>query len=687
MRRESVARVAALAGDGAAGPLGRAALRQFWPLAGALFVLYLLDDRIAAIDLPAVAAALMRITPLQWIAATAATFVSFRALGQYDAVIHRHLGTGIGGAEAGRAGITAIAISQVLGFGLVTGALVRWRMLPGLNLRQATRLTATVTGAFLAGWAVVAALAVLVLPAGAGPLSGLWAKAAAAGLLAVLAGATALAVAGPRLRLCGRSVGLPPLPALARLLLLTAVDTVAAALALWALLPAGVAVAPEMVVAAYLVALGAALVLATPGGLGPFEVALLALLPGIGEDGLLATILGFRMVYFAAPALVALGLLARGPGKAAARAAVPLLVPPATLTRPDLAGMVARAARAESAILRQGEHSVLLSQDGRNGWVVGRGSQALVALFDPFLPGRGTGALVAALAAAARAGDRIPCLYKCSARSAAVARRMGWTVAPVAEEHWLSPAEAAGFGGPDHAGLRRKLRKAAKAGVTVREAGPEALPLAEMARISHRWARVRGGERGFSMGRWAPGYVAGQRVYLAHAGGRLVAFASFHEGAREWVLDLMRISAEAPCGTMQALVAEAIGDASAIGVARLSLAALPCRAEAFTGLEARLRRRMERAPGVAGLARFKAGFAPRRERLYIAAPSRAALLVAALDIAREIHMPAPLCGGAGPGGDAILTHRSHAAPPATAACRRRIAAICRRASTSCRRSV
>lgn len=664
MRRDSVARVAVLAGNGAAGTLGRAALRQLWPLAGAIVVLSLLGDRIAAIDLPAVAAALMRITPLQWIAAAAATFVSFRALGRYDAVIHRHLGTGIGGAEAGRAGITAIAISQVLGFGLVTGALVRWRMLPGLSLWQATRLTATVTGAFLGGWAVVAALAVLILPAGAGPLSGLWAKAAAAGLLAGLAGVTAIAVAGPRLRLFGRSVGLPPLPALARLLLLTAVDTVAAALALWALLPAGVAVAPEMVVAAYLVALGAALVLATPGGLGPFEVALLALLPGIGEEQVLATVLGFRMVYFAAPALVALGLLALGPGKPGARTAVPMLVPPATLTRPDLAGMVARAARAESAILRQGEHSVLLSEDGRNGWVVGRGSQALVALFDPFLSGRGTGALIRALAGAARAGDLVPCLYKCSARSAAVARRMGWTVAPVAEEHWLSPAASSGFGGPDHAGLRRKLRKAAKAGVTVREAAPEALPLAEMARIARRWAAERGGERGFSMGRWAPGYVAGQRVYRADAGGRLVAFASFHDGAREWVLDLMRTSAEAPDGTMQALLARAIGDAGDAGIARLSLAALPCRAEAFTGLEARLRRRVERAPGVAGLARFKSGFAPRRQRLYIAAPTRAALILAALDIAREIHAPMPLRDGVG---DLPRTAAPRAAPPGTAA--------------------
>lgn len=648
MRRDSAARAAALAGDGAAGTLGRAALRQFWPLVAAVVFVILLGDRIAAIDLQAVAAALLRITPLQWIAAAAATCISFRALGQYDAVIHRFLGTGVGGAEAGRAGITAIAISQVLGFGLVTGALVRWRMLPGLSLWQAMRLTATVTGFFLAGWAVVAALAVLALPAGAGPLSGLWAKAAAAGILAALAGVAAVAVAGPRLRLFGRRLGLPPLPALARLLLLTALDTVAAALALWALLPAGVAVAPGMAVAAYLVALGAALVLATPGGLGPFEVALLALLPGIGEEQLLATVLGFRMVYFAAPALVALVLLALGPQGPTARPATPMLMPPATLTTPDLAGMIARAARAEAGIVRQGEHSVLLSADGRNGWVVGRGAQALVALFDPFVAGRGTGALIAALAGAARGGGHVPCLYKCSARSAAAARRIGWTVVPVAEEHWLSPAEAAGFGGPDHAGLRRKLRKAARAGVTVREAAPEALPLADMARISHRWAAERGGERGFSMGRWAPGYVAGQRVYLAHAGGRLVAFASFHEGAREWVLDLMRNAAGAPDGTMQALVAKAVGDAAGAGIARLSLAALPCRAEAFVGLSARLRRPLERAPGVAGLARFKAGFAPRRQRLYIAAPSPLALALAALDIAREVHMPAPLPGEHGP---------------------------------------
>ncbi len=655
--RDRAARVATLARGRAAVPLGQAVFRQVGPIAAALLFLTLLGDRIAAIDVAAVSAALLRITPPQWIAAAAATFVSFRALGHYDAVIHRFLDTGIEAPEAGRAGMTAIAISQLLGFGLVTGALVRWRMLPGLSLWQATRVTATVTGVFLAGWAVVAGLAVLVLPPDAGPLAAGPVKAGALCLLVLLAGIGVLAVAGPRLVLFGRPLTLPPLQALARLLLLTAVDTIAAALALWALLPAGIAMPPEQVVAAYLVALGAALVLATPGGIGPFEVAMLALLPGTGEDQLLATLLGFRLVYFAAPALVALVFLARGPG-GLGRHTVPrdrptMIQPPVTLSVPDVAGLVAGAARAESAILRQGEHAVLLAQDGRNGWVVGRGGQALVALFDPFRPGRGTAALIAELAGAARACDRVPCLYKCTGRSAAAARRMGWTVRLVAEELWLAPGAVAGFHGAGHAGLRRKLRKAEKHGVTVGKAAADGLPLAAMARIAAEWATTRGGERGFSMGRWAPGYVAGQRLYLAHADGRLIAFASFHEGAREWVLDLMRAAEGAPDGTMHALVAEAIRDAAALGIARLSLAALPCRAELFTGISVPLRRRLEHLPCVAGLARFKSAFAPRRERLYIAAPTPAALVLAALDIAREIHAPAPLPDSNAPGAGAF----------------------------------
>ena len=51
------------------------------------------------------------------------------------------LNTGTDDGMAHRAGVIGIAVSQTLGMGVLTGALVRWRMLPKTSLWQSTRLS------------------------------------------------------------------------------------------------------------------------------------------------------------------------------------------------------------------------------------------------------------------------------------------------------------------------------------------------------------------------------------------------------------------------------------------------------------------------------------------------------------------------------------------------------------------
>ncbi len=130
----------------------------------ALGLVWLLARRLAGIDPGQVRDGLALVPLAAWALALLATAVSFWAAGRYDAVIHRHLGTGFHGRQARRAGFAAIAISQTLGLGLITGALVRWRLLPGLSLWQATRVTGVVTASFLGGWAVVTATTLVLLP-------------------------------------------------------------------------------------------------------------------------------------------------------------------------------------------------------------------------------------------------------------------------------------------------------------------------------------------------------------------------------------------------------------------------------------------------------------------------------------------------------------------------------------------
>jgi phosphatidylglycerol lysyltransferase len=200
----------------------------------------------------------------------------------------------------------------------------------------------------------------------------------------------------------------------------------------------------------------------------------------------------------------------------------------------------------------------------------------------------------------------------------------------VAAEAWLCPAQFSPAG-PARAGLRRKLRRAGLAGVSITAVtGP--LPQAEMARVAAQWTAAHGGERGFSMGRWCPQYVAGQRVFLARHEGRVIAFVTLHDGLDEWTLDLLRSLPGCPDGTMYALLAAAIDAARAAGIPRLSLATV---SRAQHG-----RRAGYRADG--GLARFKTAFAPRWEPLYLCAPAWWALGIVAADIARAVFRPAPL---------------------------------------------
>ncbi|MEH7829438.1 phosphatidylglycerol lysyltransferase domain-containing protein [Gemmobacter denitrificans] len=596
MRGKSEAAIAARTGPPGPASLGRKGLgRAGFSLLVAGIALWLLSGRLATLDPAAVAGGVAGLSVLQWVGALAATALSFWAMGQYDVVMHRHLATGLAPAQAARAGMASIAVSQMLGMGLLTGSLMRWRLLPELGAWGAARMTAAVTAAFFAAWGAIAWVVLLVTP---GPWQGL-AMACLPALLALPA-LRWLPFRWPNLLTQFRLVGLAVL------------DLVTAALALWFLLPLGSAPPFWDLLPAFLLALGAGLLSGAPGGVGVFEIALLTALPGMAETPLMTGVLAFRLVYYALPAgLGALALLRPAPQ------APPIL--------PDLpVGLAEAAPRGEALLYRQGEHR--LQEAGRADWLTGRTPEFLVALFDPLAGSTD----LRALADLAATESRQPVIYKCGARTAIAARRQGWHVLRLASEARIAPAHF-DLSSPACAGLRRKLRQADRAGLRVERGGPD-LPIAQMTRVNAAWAQKHGGERGFSTGRFAPDYLAGQRVYLAWQGDRLAGFVSFHAGRREWVLDLMRHGDDMPEGTMQRLICAAIDDAAAAGVPRLSLAACPdCPALRRIGLHP-----------PPGLRQFKQGFAPDWAPLYLALPHAALLPLALADLTRAIHRPQAL---------------------------------------------
>jgi phosphatidylglycerol lysyltransferase len=222
-------------------------LRVVLPVAILAATLPPLAAHFAATDAVAVAAALSAVTPVALIAALGATALSLAAVGRYETGIHRWLGTGADRVDAARVGAASVAISQTLGFGLVTGAFARWRGLPGLTLLGAGRATLAVTVTFMAALAVLVIAATLLLG-----------RPAAAPVWVVLPGGAVLLLV-PVLSLAPHRFdgAMPPLGLLATLLAVAAVDVAAAGAAFWLLLPPDPALAFAAVLPAFTLALAA----------------------------------------------------------------------------------------------------------------------------------------------------------------------------------------------------------------------------------------------------------------------------------------------------------------------------------------------------------------------------------------------------------------------------------------------
>jgi phosphatidylglycerol lysyltransferase len=309
----------------------------------------------------------------------------------------------------------------------------------------------------------------------------------------------------------------------------------------------------------------------------------------------------------------------------------------AWLTRP-LEIAVHNAPRAEANLLRQADKILLRAPSGSGSLLAAERGQALIALGDPLFT-TNTPALIEDFKHTAETQNRLPFLYKISGRSAVAARKMGFTVTPVSNEAWLRPV-AFDLTTSTHRQLRRKLRKAEKAGITIKPLHRHAdmhLAMGEMTRVAQEWAAAHGGERGFTMGIFEPAYVQTQQCFLAYQDQKLVAFATFSTVAREWTLDLMRHGADLPDGTMHSLIVEAIAAANHADVPRLSLASVPWRpALCAPRLIQGFRGYFARASGGSGLAQFKNSFAPQWEVLYMAAPTRFTLLLGAFDVLRSV---------------------------------------------------
>lgn len=556
-------------------------LKPLLALTIATTCLWALWHQVSAVSWNEVSSAFQQIAAWQWSIALAATTGSFWAIGHYDVMWHRHMETGIAPADAHRTGMATVAITQTVGLGTVTGTFLRWHLLRDIPLKTSAALTIAVSLSFFVCWGVLAVLA--------SGWIGLMPSAAAAMALLGLGLLATFAMRNRRLQSGAQLI--PPL------MLWSTLDLAFAALALWVLLPATEGIGFGILFAAFTVALGAGLISNAPGGLGAFDLALMALLPAVPDATLLATILAFRLVYYVVPAL--------------AGAAV--------LLASHLRGYSNTTDASHAPISDLCQQGAALVHTAAGPQVTRRHVLGAVAM-EP----------QAWHFQKARQPFGFQSLYKCTPKVAALARRHGWTVRRIASDAIITPATWTTTG-PARSQLRRKLRQAEKAGITIVRAG-RATPDPAMEEVAAEWDAAHGGELGYAMGRYDPAYVAHQSTYLIYQNRQLCGFITVQTRASAWAIDLIRHRARLPHGAMHAAITRIITDAAAADVANLSLGAVPDGPDDHV-LHHHITARK------AGLRQFKAAFGPHWAPRYYAAPTRAQWALSLVLVTWHIQRP------------------------------------------------
>jgi phosphatidylglycerol lysyltransferase len=279
-------------------------------------ILVVLHRLTAGIDYHAMIRALRRTPHSAVMASVAATALSFLALIGRDVCALRYVGVRIPPSALLLASFCGSALGNAVGFGTLTGGAVRYRVYGavGVQPEQIGRIMLFITAGFALGLAGVGAVSAIVA---AGPVAELLQLPATA--LRLAGGAVLLATVGViyigarrrrPVRLGPFTIKLPNTGLLLIQLALTAVDLIAAAAALWVLLPAG---RIDFVSFAAIFSAGTALgvISHVPGGIGVFEaVVIFALGQQVPPSLVAASLLAYRGIYFLLPLVLSAILLA-----------------------------------------------------------------------------------------------------------------------------------------------------------------------------------------------------------------------------------------------------------------------------------------------------------------------------------------------------------------------------------------
>ncbi|MGE0440667.1 MAG: bifunctional lysylphosphatidylglycerol flippase/synthetase MprF [Gemmatimonadales bacterium] len=298
--------------------------------------------------------------------------------------------------------------------------------------------------------------------------------------------------------------------------------------------------------------------------------------------------------------------------------------------------LLARSADASAQLVWLGDKSLLFSERENAFLMYAVAGRSWIAMGDPVGPPSEQAELVWRFRELVDRHGGWPVFYEVKPQHLPLYLDLGLSLLKLGEEATVPLAEFS-LDGPTRRGLRRTARQMKRLGVVF-----ELLPvggcdavMAELRAVSDAWLATRATrEKGFSLGRFDPGYLRRFPVAVLRLDGRIVAFANVWttRSGGELSIDLMRSGQDAPSGAMDYLFTELMAWGRAQGYASFVLGMAPLAglerhplAPLWNRLGGMLFERGEPFYHFQGLRTYKEKFDPVWEPRYLASPGGLAL--------------------------------------------------------------
>lgn len=286
-------------------------LRSALPVLIGIFLfglgIYALNHLMHSVDPALVKSQIRSTAPLSLALAAGATAIGYAALVGYDALALQFIGKSLPRPIVALGGFLGYAFGNTIGVSVISGGAVRYRIYSayGLDAFQVATVSGYIAAAIGTGLTLIGLAALGLHPNVIPQISAFspdYIRFGALGLFLILGGVILFVSArGLQLKVWRMSLHLPAPRSLAAQLAMTLVDVVAAAFALWVLMPVGT---PDLsaFIAIYAIATMVGVLSHVPGGIGVFETIIIGTLPAsVPVSDAAAALVLFRIIYYLLP--------------------------------------------------------------------------------------------------------------------------------------------------------------------------------------------------------------------------------------------------------------------------------------------------------------------------------------------------------------------------------------------------